>query len=89
MCCRQACRRATWAAVLAMDAGYNNVMVYKQGAFGWRLSSRVKAYPSYEEGDPPPMAKVREIADGSPKRQRPSNGAEGKGHEDADDRHVP
>lgn len=52
-------RRAVWAAAMARDAGYDNVLVYKQGAFGWRLSSKVKAYASYEEGDDVPLAKVR------------------------------
>jgi len=54
-------RRAVWAAAMARDAGYDNVLVYKQGAFGWRLSSKVKAYASYEEGDDVPLAKKFDV----------------------------
>jgi hypothetical protein len=47
-------RRASWAAQLASDAGLHNVLVYKQGAYGWRLDPNVKAYSSYEQWEAPP-----------------------------------
>ncbi|KAK9829026.1 hypothetical protein WJX72_003487 [[Myrmecia] bisecta] len=47
-------RRAAWAAQLAKDAGLQCCLVYRQGVYGWRLQPAIKAYKSYEKGDPPP-----------------------------------
>ncbi|BDA48044.1 probable thiosulfate:glutathione sulfurtransferase at C-terminar half [Coccomyxa sp. Obi] len=47
-------RRAAWAAQVAQDAGWPRVLVYRQGVYGWRVHPTVKAYQSYERGEPPP-----------------------------------
>jgi rhodanese-related sulfurtransferase len=52
--CSRTYARATWAAQIAQDTGYNKVLVYAQGMNGWKLDPAVAAYPSYGLGDPPP-----------------------------------
>jgi len=47
-------RRAAWAAQVCADEGFSSCFVYKSGVYGWRLDPSVKAYASYEVGDPPP-----------------------------------
>lgn len=53
LCCRTN-KAASWAAVLAADAGLRHCLVYKQGVYGWRLSPGVKVYRQYGVTDPPP-----------------------------------
>lgn len=57
------CKRSTWAAQLLMEAGYRKVFVHRTGSYGWRFSSSVKAYNSFDLGDevPSPMEFPREI----------------------------
>lgn len=52
--CSRTYGRATWAAQIAQDAGYRNVLVYAQGMNGWKLDPAVSAYPPYGLGDAPP-----------------------------------
>ncbi len=52
--CSRAFSRATWAAHVAMDAGYSRVCVYASGVCGWKLDPAVAGYPSYGLGDAPP-----------------------------------
>ena len=47
-------RRSAWAAQVASDAGMQHCLVYRQGAYGWRLHPAVKAYSSFERHDVPP-----------------------------------
>jgi len=58
-------RRAKWAAQLARDAGYRDVLVHRAGAHGWRLGLGVRAYPAFEEGEmpPTPQASPEEVLD--------------------------
>lgn len=37
-----------------MCAGYKDVLVYKDGVYGWRLDEDVQPYPSYDVSDPIP-----------------------------------
>lgn len=52
--CSRTYARATWAAQIAQDVGYKNVLVYAQGVNGWKLDPAVSAYPCYGLGDAPP-----------------------------------
>ena len=52
--CSRAFSRATWAAHVAMDAGYDRVCVYGSGTCGWKNDDAVCAYASYGIGDAPP-----------------------------------
>jgi len=53
--------RSRWSALVAEHAGYQRVLVYKQGSYGWRLSSTVQAYPSFKPGDVPPEPEQFEV----------------------------
>lgn len=53
MSCRTS-TRSLWAGHVAADAGFRRVLVYRQGAYGWRLDPSVKPYRGYAVLDPPP-----------------------------------
>mmetsp|Transcript_10766 Transcript_10766/g.30003 ORF Transcript_10766/g.30003 Transcript_10766/m.30003 type:complete len:488 (+) Transcript_10766:117-1580(+) len=63
--CSRAFSRATWAAHVAVDAGYSRVCVYASGVCGWKLDPAVAGYPSYGLGDAPPspISSEREAVD--------------------------
>jgi rhodanese-related sulfurtransferase len=59
MTCRTSTRSA-WAAQLAQDAGLR-CLVHRQGVYGWRLDSSVKAYRGYKVGDAPPEPETFQV----------------------------
>lgn len=63
--CSRAFSRATWAAHVALDAGYSRVCVYSSGVCGWRLDPAVSGYEAYGLGDAPPSPQTsdREAVD--------------------------
>ena len=63
--CSRAFSRATWAAHLAMDAGYARVCVYGGGVCGWNVDPAVDGYARYGLGDAPPspISAERETVD--------------------------
>ena len=63
--CSRAFSRATWAAHVAMDAGYSRVCVFDSGVCGWKLDPAVAGYASYglEDAPPSPMSSDREAVD--------------------------
>jgi hypothetical protein len=46
------CARPVWRT------GYTDVLVYKDGVYGWRLDEDVRPYPSYDVDEPVPEPEV-------------------------------
>ena len=59
-------RRAAWGAQVALDAGLDRVLVYRAGAYGWRLDAAVKPYKAYDPWDVPPEAEAFQLEEAAP-----------------------